>query len=134
MNLEEMKSIIPPHIPGNFATVDGEKADVRGWQFQIIEDGRIYFCTSNKKKVYHQLQSNPNCAFTCNAGGYNFRISGEANIVSDKELIERIHATIDKQVANVYPTPETNGFTVFYLEHGEVKYSKNSMVYENFIF
>ncbi len=100
----------------------------------MIEDGRIYFCTSNEKNVYRQLQSNPNCAFICNAGGYYFRISGEAVIVNDKELIAKIHATIDKQVAYVYPTPETNGFTVFYLEHGEVKYSKNSMVYESFTF
>lgn len=134
MNLEEMKSIIPPHTPGHFATVNGQRADVRGWQFQVIEDGRIYFCTSNKKNVYRQLQSNPNCAFACNAGGYFFRIGGEAVFVTDKELTAKIHVTIDKQVAAVYPTPETNGFTVFYLEHGEVKYSKNSMVYESFIF
>ncbi|SHK14093.1 Uncharacterized protein, pyridoxamine 5'-phosphate oxidase (PNPOx-like) family [Anaerocolumna jejuensis DSM 15929] len=134
MNLEEMKAIIPVHTSGHFATVDGDKADVRGWQYQLIEDGRIYFCTSNKKNVYRQLESNPNCAFTCSAGGYNFRISGKAVMVTDEELTAKIHATIDKQVAAVYPAPDANGFTVFYLEHGEVKYSNNFMTYDSFTY
>ena len=134
MNLEELKTLIPIHTPGYFATVDGDKADVRGWQFQLIEDDRVYFCTSNTKAVYRQLQNNPNCAFTCNAGGYAFRISGEAVIVTDKELVSKIHATIDAQVASVYPTPDANGFTVFYLEHGEVKYSNNFMLFDSFTF
>lgn len=134
MNLEEMKTLIPIHTNGYFATVDGNEADVRGWQFQLIEDGRIYFCTSNKKNVYHQLESNPNCSFICSASGYNFRIKGEAVLVVDRDLIERIHATLDKQVASVYPTPDTNGFTVFYLEHGEIRYSTNFMTYDKFTF
>lgn len=134
MNLEEMKSILPPHTPGDFATVDGNQADIRGWQFQIIEDNRIYFCTSNQKNVFRQLQNNSHCAFICNADGYSFRISGEAVIVTEKGLTAQIHATLDEQVASVYPTPESNGFTVFYLEHGEVKYAKNSMFYESFTF
>lgn len=134
MNLEEMKTLIPMHTPGYFATVDVDKADIRGWQFQLIEDGKIYFCTSNTKNVYHQLQSNPNCAFCCNAGEYVFRISGKAVFVTDKDLIAKIHSTIDAQVASIYPTPETNGFTVFYLEQGEVKYSKNFMNFESFTF
>lgn len=134
MNLEEMKTLIPSHTHGYFATVDIDKADVRGWQFQLIEDGRIYFCTANTKKVYRQLQSNPNCTFTCNAGGYAFRISGKAVFVTDKELIAKIHSNIDEQVASVYPTPDSNGFTVFYLEQGEVKYSKNFMAFDSFTF
>ncbi len=47
-------------------------------------------------------------------------------MVTDKEVTAKIHASIDAQVAAVYPTPDANGFTVFYLEHGEVKYSRNS--------
>lgn len=30
MNLEEMKAVIPIHTSGYFATVDGDKADIRG--------------------------------------------------------------------------------------------------------
>ncbi|KUO77471.1 MAG: hypothetical protein APF77_06315 [Clostridia bacterium BRH_c25] len=134
MNLEEMKAVIPIHTNGYFATVDSDKADIRGWQFQLIEDGKIYFCTSNKKAVYRQLQNNPNCAFTCNAGGYAFRIRGKAIMVTDKEVTAKIHASIDAQVAAVYPTPDANGFTVFYLEHGEVKYSSNFIAFDSFTF
>lgn len=134
MNLEEMKEIIPIHTAGYFATVDGDKPEVRGWQFQLIEDGKIYFCSSNSKDVYHQLESNPNCSFICNAKGYTFRISGQVTMVTDKEVTARIHATLDNQVMATYPTPDTDGFCVFYLEHGEVKYSKNFMPFETYIF
>ncbi|MDU4802113.1 MAG: pyridoxamine 5'-phosphate oxidase [Clostridium butyricum] len=129
-----MKVVIPIHTSGYFATVEDDKADIRGWQFQFIEDGKIYFCTSNKKDVYQQLQKNPNCAFSCNAGGYAFRIRGKAIMVTDKEVISNIHASIDKNVAEVYPTPEDNGFAVFYLENGEVKYSRNFVSFERFTF
>lgn len=59
MNLEEMKSILPPHTLGDFATVDGDQADIRGWQFQIIEDNRIYFCTSNQKMSFASYKTIP---------------------------------------------------------------------------
>lgn len=134
MNLEEMKAVIPIHTSGYFATVDGDKADIRGQQLQLIEGNKIYFCTSNKKVVYRQLQNNPNCAFTCNAGGYAFRITGKAIMVNDKEVTEKIHATIDPQVAAFYPTQDVNGFTVFFVEHGKVKYSRNSMAFDSFTF
>lgn len=134
MNLEKMKVVIPIHTSGYFATVDGDKADIGGWQLQFIEDGKIYFCTSNKKEVYSQLHNNPNCAFTCSAGGYAFRIRGKAIMVRDKEVTAKIHASIDAQVAAVYPTPDANGFAAFYLEHGEVKHSRNFVSFDRFTF
>lgn len=55
-------------------------------------------------------------------------------MVNDKEVTEKIHATIDPQVAAFYPTPDVNGFTVFFVEHGKVKYSRNSMAFDSFTF
>lgn len=125
MNLNEVKTMIPAHTHGVFATVDAEnKPDVRGWQFQVFENGRFYFFTSNKKDVWAQILVNPSIAFMCNADGYTFRIYGDAIQVTDPAEIKRLHDTADEGVRAVYPTAEANGFTVFYLEHGKISYAK----------
>jgi uncharacterized pyridoxamine 5'-phosphate oxidase family protein len=133
MNLNELKSLIPVHTPGYFATVDAQNnPDVRGWQFQTIEDSKIYFFTSSNKNVWKQIQFNPSIAFICNANGYTFRIYGKTNVVNDSDTIQRLHDSATAEVKAVYPTRESNGFTVFCLEHGRVSYAKGFVPFETF--
>lgn len=35
------------------------KPKVRPFQFMLEKDGKLYFCTSNKKKVYDEIKLNP---------------------------------------------------------------------------
>jgi len=135
MNLNELQSLIPLHTAGNFATVDEHNCpDVRGWQFQGIENGKVYFFTSSDKNVWKQIQSNPAVAFICDANGYTFRIYGSATAVTDPVAIKRLHDTADAGVKAIYPTAESNGFTVFCLEHGKVSYAKGFVPFQTFEF
>jgi len=38
--------------------LDG-KPKVRPFQFMLENEGKLYFCTSNKKKVYEELKKKP---------------------------------------------------------------------------
>ena len=135
MNLKELQSHIPVHTPGYFATVDEQNnPDVRGWQFQVIDDDKIYFFTSSNKNVWKQIQSNPSIAFICNANGYTFRIYGNATTVTDSSTIKRLHDSAADAVKAVYQTTESNGFTVFCLEHGRVSYAKGFVSFDTFDF
>ena len=135
IELIELKRLIPAHTPGCLATVDEKNnPDIRGWQFQTIEDGKIYFFTSATKNVWKQIQSNPAVAFFCSANDYTFRIYGDATHVTDAGLIKRLHSFAADGVKALYPTHESNGFTVFCLEHGKVSYAKGFAPFESFEF
>jgi uncharacterized pyridoxamine 5'-phosphate oxidase family protein len=41
------------------ATVDGGQPRVRPFGAVILHDGKLYFITSNQKKVFKQLSANP---------------------------------------------------------------------------
>ncbi len=135
MDFKELQSLIPVHTAGYFATVDEQnKPDVRGWQLQSIEDGKVYFFTSCAKPVWKQIQSNPAVAFICNASGYTFRIYGDAKVVNDADIIKRLHDCAAEGVKAVYPTVESNGLTLFCLEHGKVSYVQGFAPAETFEF
>ena len=58
---------------------------VRPFQFMPGEAGRLYFCTSNQKRVFREMQKHP-CVEFC-ASGENFswlRLSGQ--VVFSKDL------------------------------------------------
>lgn len=124
MNLQEMKALIPNHTVGTFATYANGRSDLRGWQLQFIEDDKVYFCTSNLKNVYRQMQENPNVAFMCHAKDYTFRLSGKANFVTDLNVIQKVYDHTDESVQSIYKYINDNGFTVFYLTDLEAKYAK----------
>ena len=47
-----------------------DKPKVRPFQFMLEEGGRLYFCTSNQKPVFKELQKHPYVEFC--ASGANF--------------------------------------------------------------
>jgi len=61
------------------ATVEGDQPRVRPFGFVMQYDGRLCFCTNNKKDVYRQLIANP--SFEISACGKNndwLRLKGRA--------------------------------------------------------
>lgn len=134
MNLQEMKELMPSHTSGTLATFAGNMPDIRGWQFQFMEDGKFYFGTSNTKNVYKQMKENPYVAFMCSVNGYIFRILGKVNFVEDREELTKVHSNLDEIVSKQYKSVDDNGFTAFYIEHGEVKYAKGFAPFESFEF
>lgn len=135
MNLKELSAIMGKFAHGVFATVDENGyPDMRGWEFQFEKDGKLYFTTSNEKSVYRQMVANPKVAYTCDANGYHVRISGTAVVVKDAAEKEEIYRTMDPGVQAMYPTIDSNGFTVFYIEHGTAKYAKGNDPFASFAF
>ncbi len=70
----------------HLATIDGDRAQVRPINSVIEYKGQIYFETSNRKKMYQQMQKNPNVAISGMAKGKWIRISGKAVMDEGDEL------------------------------------------------
>lgn len=133
MDFNKMKEIIPSGTMGYFTTSVNNMPDIRGWQLQFIEDGKIYFCTSNQKNIHSQLDQNPACSFMCQVGPQAFRISGTAVFASEEET-QKVYDRLSDDVKKMYPSVDANGFCAFYIEHGTVKYAIGFAPFESFEF
>jgi uncharacterized pyridoxamine 5'-phosphate oxidase family protein len=88
---------------------------VRPFQFILEEGGRLYFCTSNKKKVYGEIHARPQVEFCASGEGPSWlRLSGLATFVEDLSLKARIQEA-SPLVKGIYKTPDNPAFEVFYL-------------------
>lgn len=103
-----------------FATVglDG-KPKVRPFQFMFEDGGKLYFCTSNQKPVFKQIQGNPFVEI-CSCGE-NFswiRLSGKVVFSQDMNLKNKVFE-VSPVVKSVYKTADNPAFELFYLEDAE---------------
>lgn len=99
-----------------FATIglDG-KPKVRPFQFMIEKDGKLYFCTNNKKDVFAQLQKCPYVEITTSSTKFEWiRLCGKVVFTDDIEIKKAI---IEKSglVKSIYKTAENPIFEIFYL-------------------
>lgn len=99
-----------------FATIgtDGEPK-VRPFQFMLEEDGRLYFCTSNQKNVYAELQKNPHVEICIASPTFAWiRLSGEVVFSPDVSIKAKIieHSPL---VKSIYETGDNPIFEIFYL-------------------
>lgn len=93
-----------------------DKPKVRPFQFMLEEGGKLYFCTSNQKPVFKELQKHPYVEFC--ASGANFawlRLNGKVVFSKDLGLKARIQAA-SPLVKSIYQTPDNPAFEVFYLD------------------
>lgn len=100
-----------------FATVgtDG-KPKVRPFQFMLETDGKLYFCTSNRKPVFQEMTRTPFVELC--ASGENFswlRLNGKAVFSKDQSLKAMIQDS-SPLVKSIYKTPDNPDFEIFYLE------------------
>jgi uncharacterized pyridoxamine 5'-phosphate oxidase family protein len=112
--------LLPAHTTGYFATIDGDKPDLRGWQFQCYENGKFVFATSNEKAVFRQITRNPNVAFACAAGEYQFRINGRATVVSATEK-KRLFAKLSPPVQKMYKSADNASLVIFTVAGGTLR-------------
>lgn len=99
-----------------FATVgtDG-KPKVRPFQFMLEEGGKLYFCTSNQKEVFREVQKQPDVELC--ASGENFswlRLKGKAVFSNDLSLKAKVMEA-SPIVKSIYTTPDNPTFEIFYL-------------------
>jgi uncharacterized pyridoxamine 5'-phosphate oxidase family protein len=95
--------------------LDG-KPKVRPFQFMLDEGGKLYFCTSNEKKVCKEIKTQPWVEFC--AAGENFswlRLSGKAIFSKDISIKSKIQDA-SPLVKSIYKTPDNPIFEIFYLD------------------
>ncbi|ABQ27669.1 pyridoxamine 5'-phosphate oxidase family protein [Geotalea uraniireducens] len=99
-----------------FATVgtDG-KPKVRPFQLMMEEGGKLYFCTSNKKEVFKEVQKQPHVELC--ASGENFswlRLKGKVVFSNELTLKAKV-LEASPLVKSIYNSPDNPAFEVFYL-------------------
>ena len=118
--MKDILDFLKKNSAGFLATVDGDKAKGRPFQFMFMEDGRFYFCTSNKKKVFKQMKANPWVEFSSMSPDCTswVRLSGEIKFIDDKAIKERILME-NPLVKSIYKTADNPEFEAFCIEHGK---------------
>ena len=95
--------------------LDG-KPKVRPFMFMLEEGGKLYFCTSNEKKVCNEIKNQPWIEFC--ASGENFswlRLNGKAVFSNDIAIKDKILEG-NPIVKSIYQTPDNPIFEAFYLD------------------
>ena len=120
-----------------FATVDEKgKPQVRIIDVMIVEDEKLYFCTSRGKDFYHQLISSGDVAITGLNDKYKMvRLSGMAKKMGDNKLwIDRIFKE-NPSMNDVYPGESRYVLEPFCIDNGIVEFfdlGKSPIVRESF--
>lgn len=117
--MKEVVEFLQGNVTGVLATVESGKPKARPFQFMFEEGGKFFFCTSNEKDVFKQLQATPYIEFTSTSSSFAWvRLSGaikfSRNLV-DKEKV----LAVSELVKSIYKTAENPIFEVFFLEHGK---------------
>ena len=93
-----------------------DRPKVRPFQFMLEEGGRLYFCTSNQKPVFKELQKHPYVEFCASGANFSWlRLNGKVVFSKDLELKARIQDA-SPIVKSIYKTPDNPAFEIFYLD------------------
>lgn len=120
-----------------FATVDSSGLpQVRIIDVMIVEDKKLYFCTSRGKDFYRQLTENGHVAVTgMNREFQMVRLSGKAvKLAAHKEWIDRIFEENPSMNA-VYPRESRYILEAFCIDNGKIEFfdlGKEPIVRESF--
>lgn len=98
------------------------KAKCRPFMFITEKEGKLWFCTNNQKKVYKDMQENPEIEISvCGADNAWIRLHGKAVFENNMEIKEACMMASDI-VKGQYKTASNPIFEVFYLDnaHGVI--------------
>ena len=124
MNATKCLQILREVKSASFATVDAEGLPhVRIIDIMIVEDDKLYFCTSRGKDFYHQLITNNQVAITGMNKDYQMiRLSGEAHKLDEQRYwIDRIFEA-NPTMNSVYPGESRYVLEPFCIDHGTVEF------------
>ena len=103
------------------ATVEGDKPRVRPFGFVMEYESKLWFCTSNQKNVYKQLQANPYFEIsTTSPDGKWIRLRGKAVFNSTPAAKAKALEVMPK-LKEMYSVDD-DIFEVFYIEEGEATF------------
>jgi len=115
--MEEVVSYLHKSLVQYFATLglDG-KPKVRPFHFMFEEDGKLWFCTSNTKEVYKELQKYPYIEISTMAEKMSWlRLAGKVKFSDSRAAKEKVFE-VSQMVKEIYKSADNPIFEVFYLE------------------
>jgi uncharacterized pyridoxamine 5'-phosphate oxidase family protein len=83
------------------ATVENEQPHVRPFGAVMEWDGKTYICTNNTKRVYTQMQINPNIEISATCGSKWIRLEGKITTDPRPEAKEAMLAAVPS-LTNMY--------------------------------
>lgn len=91
------------------------KAKCRPFMFCLEREGKLWFCTNNRKEVYRDMQENPWVEVSVSSPDFAWlRLSGRAVFQDDRAVKEGCME--NPIVKSQYQTADNPIFVVFYLE------------------
>ncbi len=119
--MKRFEEILKANPNGVFATQDGMAVRTRVFQFLFIEGNRVYFCTSNEKAVYKQLQANPQVSFCVHPANFSPVLSVNGRAIFTENLALKTRALDENpMIKGIYGGPDNPIFKLFYIEPEEV--------------
>ena len=118
-NAEKINAFLDKAQVFFFLTTDGDQPKGRPFGFHLLSDDRVYFGCGTFKSVFRQLTANPKVEVLALDGDEFLRYDGEAKIVKDDELLDKVRAAMP-QIMALY---DQNGWEMglFYLENGHAE-------------
>ena len=114
--MERALSFLRNHKEIALATCEGNLPKLRIFQIMKQEGNVLYFATSEKKAVWHELRQNPNVELIAYEGNVSVRCSGMVNFNVEEEtkrwiyennaVISRLYASYDQMVYFCLPIAE----------------------------
>lgn len=113
--MNEVTTFLTENPVQYLATVgrDG-KAKCRPFMFSGEMDGKLWFCTNNRKDVYRDMQANPNVEICVSSPAYAWiRLNGKA--VFENNMAAKEMCIANPIVKGQYQTADNPILEVFYL-------------------
>lgn len=96
------------------------KAKCRPFMFLFEKEGKLFFCTNNKKEVYKEMKKNPYIEICTAAKDFTWiRINGKAVFTQDIKIKEECVNV--PMIKNIYHSADNPIFEVFYLDDTKIK-------------
>ncbi|MDE6769648.1 MAG: pyridoxamine 5'-phosphate oxidase family protein [Muribaculaceae bacterium] len=86
-----------------FGTVENNRPNLRVFQVMLIKGHTLYFATSPRKEVYHQLTENPAVEILGMKGNISVRMSGDVRFDVPDEIQKEIYET-NSILSDLYPS------------------------------
>ena len=127
-NMREVIEFLTANRTVFLATSDQGAPRVRPFQFQLEQDGRLWFCTSKTKDVYDQLEHDQRVEFSCLSPDMTtLRITGSVNLKADEMAIKERIIKENELVRTLYGKADNPDFKVFSIDHGSATMPKDSI-------
>lgn len=96
------------------------KAKCRPFMFLLEKEGKLFFCTNNKKEVYKEMKKNPYIEICTSAKDFTWiRISGKAVFTQDRKMREECVNV--PMIKNIYHSADNPIFEVLYIDDAKIK-------------